>query len=271
MRIACLADIHGNLPAFEAAIEHAQRQRPNRIVIVGDIVNGSPDSYACWQLAKRLGFPILRGNHERYLAHFHAPDAPPVWHTEQFYPVRWAHQQFSPAEIEELAQLPLELRLPDLPDLLFVHASLRSDRDNFDACTPEAEIPAMYPGLTAQIVVRAHNHLPAMRVWGRHTFVTTGSVGLPLGLVTQAQYLLLERRSAGWHIAHQSIPYDLALAIRRFHESGYLEQCGPMAYLYMREVATASGHIIPFLRAYQQCLGEAVPLRDALHQFFQVS
>jgi len=43
MRIAVLSDIHGNIPAFEAAIEHAKKQRVDQIVIAGDLVIGAPD------------------------------------------------------------------------------------------------------------------------------------------------------------------------------------------------------------------------------------
>lgn len=55
MRIAVLADIHGNLPAFEDALKHVSQQKVDQIILAGDIVNGSPDSKACWSLAMSLG------------------------------------------------------------------------------------------------------------------------------------------------------------------------------------------------------------------------
>src|SRR5512138_1226469 len=95
MRIAILSDIHGNLPAFEAALEHARKQSPDVMVIAGDIIVGSPDSAACWQLAQSLGYPMLRGNHERYAAHFATPKAHPDWTTEMFSPLQWAVTQLT--------------------------------------------------------------------------------------------------------------------------------------------------------------------------------
>jgi len=41
LRIAILADIHGNLPAFEAALEHVARQHADRLIIAGVIVVGA--------------------------------------------------------------------------------------------------------------------------------------------------------------------------------------------------------------------------------------
>ena len=87
MKIAILSDIHGNLPAFQAAVDHVGRQQVDQIIIAGDIVIGAPDTFACWQLANDLKCPILRGNHERYLFDYGTPGAPPVWETEQFFPV----------------------------------------------------------------------------------------------------------------------------------------------------------------------------------------
>ena len=48
MRIAVIADIHGNLPALEAVLEALDTLQPDQIVVSGDVVDGGPDSAACW-------------------------------------------------------------------------------------------------------------------------------------------------------------------------------------------------------------------------------
>ena len=116
-RIAVLADIHGNLPAFEAALKHVSQQKVDQVILAGDIVNGSPDSKACWSLALSLGCPILRGNHERYAAHFGTAKASPLWTTEQFAPLQWTVEQLSEEDRQCMEQLPFSLRLPEAPDL----------------------------------------------------------------------------------------------------------------------------------------------------------
>lgn len=257
MRLAFFSDIHGNLPAFEAALEHVARQRVDQLVIGGDIVVGSPDSAACWQRARNLGCPILRGNHERYLFHFHDPQAPALWHTPQFAPVQWALAEFTPAQLQEMGQLPLTLRLPEAPDLLLVHASARSDHDSVRPYTPEEQLAPMFAGEAAALIVRGHNHLPFLRQWAGGLLATAGSVGLALDGNPTAQYLIAERRPSGWHVAQQSVPYDQEANLRRFEESGYLEATGPMGRLFFRELSTASHLIVPFLRAYHRWNQEA--------------
>jgi predicted phosphodiesterase len=265
MRIAILSDIHGNLPAFEAALEHLQRQQIDGLIIAGDIVVGAPDSASCWHLAQSLSCPILRGNHERYVANYGTPAADPSWNTPQYGPVQWGAAQLTEAERAALGRLPLSLRLADL---LVVHASLRNDRDSVTAYTPEAELALMFPEVTERYIVRAHNHLCTVRPWGEQFIITAGSVGLPLDSNPTAQYLILEQHRHGWHIQHQSVPYDLQAAIRRFYETDYLETAGPMAHLFLREVQTASHQFIPFLRLYQQWTQkEPLTLEEALTRF----
>ncbi len=268
MRIAILADIHGNLPAFEAALDHVARQHVDRLIIAGDIVVGAPDTAACWHLAQSLGCPIIRGNHERSVAHFGSPNAPAEWATERFAPVRWAVKQLTEAERAAIDALPLAVRMPDLPDLLIVHASLRSDHDSILAHTPDAQLAEMFPGLQERWIVRAHNHVGQVQLWNERTIITAGAVGMPLDGSTTAQYLLLEQRADGWRVFHQAVPYDLDAALRRFRETGYLDAAGPMAQLFMRQVATSSHQVVPFLRAYARWSAhEPLPLDVALDRF----
>jgi putative phosphoesterase len=272
MRIAVLGDIHGNLPAFESALDHVARQHVDLVVILGDIVIGSPDSARCWQLARQQHCAIIRGNHERYAAHFGTAAAEPDWATEQFAPLHWAARELGSAARAEMEQLPLRLRLPEAPELVFVHASLRNDRDSIRAHTPDAELDTMFPDVNAELIVRGHNHVGALRIWHERLLVTIGSVGLPLDGNPSAQYALLERRSQGWRVQHIAVPYDVEAAVARFERSGYLAATGVIGRLYQLEVATASFHIVPFLRAYQRWNAqEPLSLWQAYERFYQVT
>lgn len=271
MRIAILADIHGNLPALEAALERVVQLRPDRLVVAGDIVVGGPDSAACWARVRGLGCPVLRGNHERYVFDYGTPRAKPEWASERFGPVRWAHAQFDDAARTELANLPPVLRLPEAPGVLFVHASPRNDHDLLFPYTPEAELVAKFGGGAEPLIVRGHNHYCGVRDWRGGRIVTVGACGLPLDGTAQAQCTVLEHDPhavGGWRIEHHAVPYDTAAALRRFRESGYLEAAGPMAELYRREVETAAFHVMPFLEFLRrEPAAAALPLATALARF----
>lgn len=271
MRIAVLADIHGNLPAFEAAIKHVSQQKVDQIILAGDIVNGAPDSKACWSLALSLGCPILRGNHERYVAHFGTPKASPLWSMEQFAPLQWTVEQFSEQDRQCMEQLPLNLRLPEAPDLFMVHATERDDHDSIAPHTPEQVLHEMFPTAQERYMIRAHNHCEQVRVWEKGFIITCGSVGLPLDSHPTAQYLLLDQEKNGWNIQHQSVPYPLDATISRFHDTGYLSAVGPMGHLFFREVVTASHQIVPFLRLYSQWSKQGdISLSQAVERFLSL-
>jgi predicted phosphodiesterase len=268
LRLAVLADIHGNLPAFEAALKHVAGQKVDQIIIAGDITTGAPDSADCWKLAQSLDCPILRGNHERYVAYYGTPLASPEWATEMYAPLQWAISQLNTQECQAMALLPANLRLPDAQDLFIVHASERNDSDTVTAHTPEDQLAVMFPHAEERYVIRAHNHVGQTRVWRNKFVVTCGSVGLPLDGNPTAQYLILEQGKNSWQFQHQSVSYNLDVVIRRFKDTHYLASTGPMGRLFFREAVTASQQLVPFLRLYKQwSTDEDISLHAALDRF----
>ncbi len=268
-RLTVLGDIHGNLAALEAVLEHAERLHVDSFVVVGDIVVGAPDSLECWRRVEGLKCPVLRGNHETYVAAFGTEAADPAWSTPQFAPVAWAVKQLGEAARASLGALPFSLTLPEVPDVLFVHASLRSDRDNLDAYTPDDVLATMFPDLGARLVVRGHDHVAATRGWRARQLITNGSVGIPLSGVAEAQYLVLEVGAAP-HVTFYSVPYDVEATLKRFQETHYLLEAGPIAHLFYREIATATPQLIPFLRGYARgSADETLSLEDAVRTFMR--
>lgn len=268
MRIAVLADIHGNLAAFEAVLAHVRQQAPDLLIIAGDLVVGAPDSAACWQLAASLGCPIVRGNHERYVSFFGTDQEEAIWHTEQFAPVQWAVAQFTATERAQIAALPPTIWVPEAPNLLIVHASARSDRENLSPYTPDDQIAAMFPDVTEHWIVRGHDHLARTHAWRDKVIITTGAVGLPMDGNPAAQYLLLDATATGWHAQHQAVAYDLNITLERFAATKYVENTGVMGRLFLREAATAAPHFVPFLRLYTQWAQQApISLHEALDRY----
>jgi predicted phosphodiesterase len=276
MRIALLADVHGNLPALEAALAEIESLRPDQLIVAGDIVDGGPDSAACWRRVKALRCPVVRGNHERYVFDFGTSRADPAWASPQFAPLRFARSEFDEAGIAELAALPSCWSDAALPGLLVVHASLRGDNDSIFPYTPDALIAPMFPELApdVRLIVRGHNHACSTREWAGRRIVTTGSVGLPQDGNPAAQFLILEQTQAGdWEVRHRAVRYDVGATLRRFRESGYLDKSGPLGRLFYREMETGTHQIVPFLRFYgaARARGMNWTLEETLRRFFETA
>ncbi len=261
MRLAVLADVHGNLAAFEAALEAAQRSEPDLLVVAGDVVNGAPDSRACWALARAHADVLLRGNHERYVFDRGTPQGDPAWSGPRFRPLDWTAREMAGLE-SELRAAPIAARPVD--GALVVHAVPDDDATSLFAWSTDDEVEAAFAGQVAGLIVRAHNHLPFQRpLAGGRQLVSLGAVGLSLVGRPDAQWGLFTRRPDGsWHVAHRSERYDVAATVRRFRESGYLDVSGPVGELFLREAATGTHHLVPFFRFERAWRREQAPFAD---------
>ena len=67
MRLAVIADIHGNLPALEAVLEDLCDYRPDAVLNLGDHLSGPLNAAATADLLMSLNHINIRGNHDRQL------------------------------------------------------------------------------------------------------------------------------------------------------------------------------------------------------------
>lgn len=276
MRLAAFGDVHGNYAALEAVLEDISRAEVDACVVLGDVVNTGPDSKLCWERVDDLGCPVVRGNHERYVAQYGDP-AFPEFLEERFKPVAWSVRQLGDELRASLFELPMIYTPSDAQDVVFVHSSCRRDNDNISLLTPEADLLQMFASCSdsagkattlPKLIIRAHNHLSMERRVAGTTVVTVGSAGLPLGGVRKAQYIIVSDRKQGWQIEHRAVAYDVEANLRRFETTGYLEYAGPAARLLMREFATATHQLGPFLREFDKwTVGGKVSLEQAVTDF----
>lgn len=64
-RLGLLADIHGNLPALEAALAFLEEAGVSRILVLGDVVGYGPHPEECVRLLRsRTDLLAIRGNHD---------------------------------------------------------------------------------------------------------------------------------------------------------------------------------------------------------------
>lgn len=68
MRVAILADVHANLAALEAVLEAIERERPDRVLCLGDVVGYNAEPEACIRLVRERCDAVVVGNHDRAAA-----------------------------------------------------------------------------------------------------------------------------------------------------------------------------------------------------------
>jgi len=218
MRVAALYDIHGNLPALEATLEEVYASDADLILVGGDAVLGPmPRQTLEYLLAAKLPVQFIRGNCERemlvQIAGGEPTSVPPAFRAL----MRWVGDQLSPEQLRILESWPpaLQVEIPGLGDVLFCHATPRSDTECFTRDTAEERLWPVFDGLDVAAVICGHTHMQFDRVVGRVRVINAGSVGMPFG-EPGAYWLLL-----GPGVQHRRSPYDLARAAQRIRATEY--------------------------------------------------
>ena len=198
--LACLYDIHGNLPALEAVLADAEAQGASRWVLGGDyaLFGGWPRETV--DRLRTLENAIwIRGNGERWTRDvFDAPDNPFV--RSAIASVRAALGDELVAGMGDIEALALDR------DALICHGSPPSDVRSFlpEPADDEAELLS---GVYHHRVVFGHTHLPFRRVSDVNgiELINPGSVGLPYDRDTRAAYALLHKDHT---VEHRRVEYD---------------------------------------------------------------
>jgi hypothetical protein len=138
--VAALYDIHGNLPALEAVLEEVDQAGVDQIVIGGDVVLG-PMSRECLDTLLEIRLPkhFIRGNCEVSVLAQMANRLEEKLPEKVLEDIRWTAGQLLPAHRELLAKWPktTTLEIGRLGEVLFCHATPRSETENFTRLTPE--------------------------------------------------------------------------------------------------------------------------------------
>jgi len=184
-RIAALSDIHGNAVALEAVLADVVREKPDRVVIAGDLVLNGPDPAAVVDLLRGLvadGAAVVQGNTDVAVADFDFAAAFP-WMIDGVPDAivdaaEWAHEALGGERIEWLRALPAERRVRSDDTLVLIcHGSPGSETAGFDQDLDPSVTIERVARSDARVIVCGHTHLPEVRDLGWKIIVNDGSAG----------------------------------------------------------------------------------------------
>jgi 3',5'-cyclic AMP phosphodiesterase CpdA len=262
MRLAVLADIHGNADALRAVLNDARQQGAEGLIVNGDVVNRGPDSVEALELllnppaAFPLGVQFTLGNHDDLLRLWQARSSnlPADWFTDPFWgATAWSAEQLERAGLLHTpADWPMSLTLqaPGFPDVLISHGTPTEYREGLSERTAPERVAELSDGGRYGILIGSHIHRQAdagfVLQGGQNVRVlNTGAVGAPADGDPRAGYLLLTLKTQGWQTGLRRVPYDRAGILRRFESSGLLGM-GLSAQIFRDELITARSLYTPF-------------------------
>jgi putative phosphoesterase len=184
MRVAVLADIHGNLPALDAVLHDTDATGVDAIVLNGDLATGPMPAETLDRLAE-LGERAIwvRGNADRELVAAYDGAPNPDLPEAARVPTEYCASRLDPRHRDLLADLPLSivLEVVGLGRVRFCHATTRSDTEIVLVDSPVERYQAAFADTYEPLVVLGHTHMPFDRLADRRRFINPGSVGMPYG------------------------------------------------------------------------------------------
>ena len=281
MRIAFFADIHANLPAFEAALADARSRGATHLICLGDLVGYGPQPAETVERVRAVSNGTLMGNHDAAACGLLDPKLFNAF----------AHETAERAALALDSEAKRYLRdLPyilELPGIACAHSGFVSPESfNYletkeDAARNLVEMPG-FP-----LLVVGHTHFPALFKQetkdgpirklpaadltlkpGARYVVNPGTIGFPRGDTLTADYLLYDTLTR--RLLFCAVPYDLApyrLAVVR---NGY----NPLNYWFLSPSARQRQRELAFrtpTHASQAPVGNRAPFhakRSALPRSF---
>jgi predicted phosphodiesterase len=226
MRTAVFGDIHGNLPAFEAALADIRQQSPDALLCLGDVAADGAWPRECIQLLASLNCPVVLGNADddmlrpRPFKPRGFPDERKIYDLDE-----WCREQLKTAD---LALVSSYQPTAELPGLLAFHGSPSDCREVIGADTLPERLDGLRAAFGQQALwVGGHTHTPLLRTLDGWRLLNPGSVGLAYEKcgeryvnISRAEYLILDRDS----VQFRHVAYDVKAV-----QEGILERKMPHA------------------------------------------
>ncbi|OCP01314.1 MULTISPECIES: metallophosphoesterase family protein [unclassified Ensifer] len=220
MKLAVIADIHGNDLALEAVLADIDMLGITDIVALGDHLSGPLNAARSADILIERAILSIRGNHDRYLL---TKDPHEMGLSD-----RAAYDQLQPHHREWLATLPVAHVHRNT--FFLCHATPTSDEtywleapiaNGTVQMAPRSAIEAEAVGIDYPVILCGHTHIQrAVRLSDGRLVVNPGSVGCPgydddlpvphkvEAGAPDARYAIIEQTPSGWSATFRNIPYD---------------------------------------------------------------
>ncbi len=236
MKVVVISDIHGNAFALDALLADLQGEPFDRLVCLGDAVQGGPQPAQTVAKLRELGCTVVMGNADAFLVTGVDTAAEPASPERrlQLDTIRaWSLAQLSDDDKAFIAafQPTVEIVLDGGHRLLCFHGSPTSFDDILLPATPEEEFHGRLAPFLPKLMCGGHTHLQQVRRVGASAsfFFNPGSVGLAYSHTQApdhfrtdpwAEYAVLTADAHRVALEFRRILYDAGALIDIYRASG---------------------------------------------------
>jgi predicted phosphodiesterase len=232
MRIAVISDIHGNDVAFAAVAADIAAGNIDRMVCLGDAIQGGIHPAEVIARLKALDCPVVLGNADDIVLHGEASANEEPMNAWTLAVRDWTRSKLTADDLAFIASFPpsLEIPLPNGKRLLCGHGSPYHFNHEILPHVPDAEVRALLGPIEQTIVCGGHTHLQQIRQLGETFFFNPGSVSLPdrrdapagtRRVNRWAEYAILTVEADGREqLEFHRVPYDVDALVALIDASG---------------------------------------------------
>lgn len=180
MKIAFISDIHGNIHAFKSVLKDVKKEKPDRIIFLGDASTLGMRPCESLDLLKSLSCECIMGNHDEFMVD---PEKIYAYTKEKLVidTVEWSRALHRKEDLDFIRTFKKDLRVPLLPgtDIFCYHGSPSSNMENVKPDTGLESFSSLLAERPATIFIGGHTHVQMLRNYSGTRIVTSGSVGQP--------------------------------------------------------------------------------------------
>jgi predicted phosphodiesterase len=231
MKFAIIADIHGNLDAFQVVLEDCKNQQVTHYACLGDVVGYNANPKECLDIVRTMNMPCVKGNHDEYCSSEE--------HLEGFNPaaaeaVNWTRKQLTDDDRQWLRDLKYSRMVTNFT---IVHATLDGPQ-RWGYVFDKLAAAASFTYQNTSVCFFGHTHVPVAFVKdsvvrggtyskfktepGKKYFVNVGAVGQPRDNNPKAAYVIYDTTEGTIEI--RRLDYDIAAAQKKILAAGLPER-----------------------------------------------
>lgn len=233
MRYALISDVHANLPALEAVLDHiAAKPDITATYHLGDLVGYAPWPDETVALLRSRGLDGISGNYDTTVAtgykHCGCKYEDPLQEKLSHLSFAWTKEHTSPETKRFLGALPFRLDVKPNgghapgPTIVLVHGTPTLNTVYWTEDRPDSfclQMASLAGAKSGDVIAFGHTHLPWHReVDGIH-FVNTGTVGRPKDGDWRAGYAVLDIGDGKVGVEFVRTEYDVEKTMRAIRES----------------------------------------------------
>jgi len=276
MKYAIFSDIHGNFPAFAAALSDAGKQGAGMFLMLGDYTGTFPWPNEVVETIRGIGSAaVIRGNGEGYLINLQKQNQD-EWVHEQFKPLYWNYRALKPDNLEYLTALPEiadisdnggNIRLAHSLEIFYRSPKINIFHSNYfrkmmetapfsheeylalarEALLSRDDALAEINDLPKGIYLLGHNHLQFYMEYGDKIFINPGSCGGACDCDTSAAYTILECVGNDWEITERRVKYNVELTAEGVRNSGLAAESPVWNGIIERQLITGKDYFGEFV------------------------